>query len=164
MYSAGKTGSRSAILIALRRSMWTERRPLASSSLPTAVVIIEDLHWIDAASEEFIEALADAVVGTTTLLVVNFRPGFTAPLMQRSRARCGERAKPPLPPASLETGYARSKANTRTLTRAQRAPPERPARGPTGQGRKPVQPNASAPIDGPTRGSPETGSASGSSG
>jgi adenylate cyclase len=54
---------------------------------PTSVVIIEDLHWIDAASEEFVEALADAVVGTTTLLVVNFRPGFAAPLMQRSHYR-----------------------------------------------------------------------------
>jgi class 3 adenylate cyclase/tetratricopeptide (TPR) repeat protein len=51
------------------------------------VVVIEDLHWIDAASEEFIEAFADAVVGTTVLLVVNFRPGFTAPLMQRSHYR-----------------------------------------------------------------------------
>jgi adenylate cyclase len=63
-------------------------RTLPHSSLePTAVVIIEDLHWIDAASEEFVEALADAVVGTTTLLVVNFRPGFAAPLMQRSHYR-----------------------------------------------------------------------------
>src|SRR5216684_876330 len=53
----------------------------------TSVVIVEDLHWIDAASEEFMEALADAVVGTTTLLVVNFRPGFTAPLMQRAHYR-----------------------------------------------------------------------------
>ncbi|WP_426440099.1 adenylate/guanylate cyclase domain-containing protein [Bradyrhizobium genosp. P] len=54
---------------------------------PTSVVIIEDLHWIDAASEEFVEALADAVLGTTTFLVVNFRPGFVAPLMQRSHYR-----------------------------------------------------------------------------
>jgi class 3 adenylate cyclase/tetratricopeptide (TPR) repeat protein len=54
--------------------------------LPT-VVVVEDLHWIDAASEEFIEALADAVVGSTTLLVVNFRPGFAAPLMQRAHYR-----------------------------------------------------------------------------
>src|SRR5262245_8798766 len=54
---------------------------------PLSVVIIEDLHWIDAASEEFVEALADAVVGTTTLLVVNFRPGFAASLMQRSHYR-----------------------------------------------------------------------------
>src|SRR5262249_50597843 len=52
-----------------------------------SVVIIEDLHWIDAASEEFVEALADAVVGTNTLLVVNFRPGFAAPVMQRSHYR-----------------------------------------------------------------------------
>ena len=63
----------------------------------TTVVIIEDLHWIDAASEEFVEALADAVVGTTTLLIVNFRPGFTAPLMQRSHYR--QINMPPLPPA-----------------------------------------------------------------
>jgi adenylate cyclase len=64
---------------------------------PVAVVIIEDLHWIDAASEEFVEALVDAVVGTTTLLVVNFRPGFAAPLMQRSHYR--QINMPPLPPA-----------------------------------------------------------------
>jgi class 3 adenylate cyclase/tetratricopeptide (TPR) repeat protein len=54
---------------------------------PISVVIIEDLHWIDAASEEFVEALADAVAGTTTLLVLNFRPGFAAPLIQRSHYR-----------------------------------------------------------------------------
>ena len=58
-----------------------------SPTEPLSVVIIEDLHWIDAASEEFVEALADAVVGTTTLLIVNFRPGFAAPLMQRSHYR-----------------------------------------------------------------------------
>jgi class 3 adenylate cyclase/tetratricopeptide (TPR) repeat protein len=63
----------------------------------TTVVIIEDLHWIDAASEEFVEALADAVVGTTTLLVVNFRPGFSAPLLQRSHYR--QIGMPPLEPA-----------------------------------------------------------------
>jgi class 3 adenylate cyclase len=67
-----------------------------SPRVPTAVVIIEDLHWIDAASEEFVEALADAVVGTTTLVVVNFRPGFAAPLMQRSHYR--QINMPPLPP------------------------------------------------------------------
>ena len=64
-------------------------RTLARSAPTDAatVVLVEDLHWIDAASEEFVEAFADAVVGTTVLLVVNFRPGFTAPLMQRSHYR-----------------------------------------------------------------------------
>ncbi len=51
------------------------------------VFVIEDLHWIDAASEEFVEALAEVVVGTTTFLVVNFRPGFAASLMQRPHYR-----------------------------------------------------------------------------
>ena len=51
------------------------------------VVLIEDLHWIDHASAEFVEVLADAVVDTTTLLLLNFRPDFTAPWMQRSHYR-----------------------------------------------------------------------------
>ena len=71
--------------------------PRSGSANVTTIVIIEDLHWIDAASEEFIEALADAVVGTTTLLVVNFRPGFAAPLIQRSHYR--QINMPPLPAA-----------------------------------------------------------------
>ncbi|GLH80996.1 hypothetical protein SSBR45G_59050 [Bradyrhizobium sp. SSBR45G] len=48
------------------------------------VILIEDLHWIDEASEEFVEALAEATVGTKTLLVVNYRPGFAASFMQRT--------------------------------------------------------------------------------
>jgi adenylate cyclase len=71
--------------------------PRSGPAGASTIVIIEDLHWIDAASEEFVEALADAVVGTTTLLVVNFRPGFVAPLMQRSHYR--QISMPPLPPA-----------------------------------------------------------------
>jgi adenylate cyclase len=61
--------------------------PRSASQDAANVVIIEDLHWIDAASLEFVEALADAVFGTTTLLVVNFRPGFAASLTQRSHYR-----------------------------------------------------------------------------
>jgi class 3 adenylate cyclase len=52
-----------------------------------AVLIIDDLHWIDPASEEFVESIVDAIVGTKTLLVLNFRPGLTAPWMQRSHYR-----------------------------------------------------------------------------
>jgi adenylate cyclase len=51
------------------------------------VVLIEDLHWIDPTSAEFVEALADAIVGTTTLLVVNFRPGFSGAFMRRAHYR-----------------------------------------------------------------------------
>jgi class 3 adenylate cyclase/tetratricopeptide (TPR) repeat protein len=51
------------------------------------VVLIEDLHWIDAASEEFVEAVVDAIVGTTTMLLFNLRHGYTAPWMQRTHYR-----------------------------------------------------------------------------
>ena len=51
------------------------------------LVLIEDLHWIDAASEEFIAAMVDAIVGTKTLFLLNFRPGLMAPWMQRSHYR-----------------------------------------------------------------------------
>jgi class 3 adenylate cyclase len=53
----------------------------------TVVLLIEDLHWVDSASEEFVEAMVDAVVGTKTLLLLNFRPGYVAPWMQRSHYR-----------------------------------------------------------------------------
>ena len=52
-----------------------------------AVLIIDDLHWIDPASEEFVEAIVDAIVGTKTLVILNFRPGLTAPWMHRSHYR-----------------------------------------------------------------------------
>jgi adenylate cyclase len=53
----------------------------------TVLLLIEDLHWVDQASEEFVEAIVDAVVGTKTLLLLNFRPGYVAPWMQRSHYR-----------------------------------------------------------------------------
>jgi class 3 adenylate cyclase/tetratricopeptide (TPR) repeat protein len=71
--------------------------PRSNAQDGSGVVIIEDLHWIDSASEEFVEVLADAVVGTKTLLVLNFRPGFVAPLMQRSHYR--QISMPPLGPS-----------------------------------------------------------------
>jgi class 3 adenylate cyclase/tetratricopeptide (TPR) repeat protein len=61
------------------------RQLIHSRPIDDAVLIlIEDLHWIDEASEEFVEAMVDAVVGTRTLLLLNFRPGYVAPWMHRS--------------------------------------------------------------------------------
>jgi len=53
----------------------------------TVLIVVEDLHWIDPASEEFLEALADAVVGTKTIVLLNFRTGYYARWMQRSHYR-----------------------------------------------------------------------------
>lgn len=49
-----------------------------------SVLVIEDLHWLDTASEPFIEAIAQSVAGTKTLLLVDFRPGYRAAWMERS--------------------------------------------------------------------------------
>jgi class 3 adenylate cyclase/tetratricopeptide (TPR) repeat protein len=51
------------------------------------LILVEDLHWVDPASEQFIDAMVDAVVGTSTLVLLNFRPGLTCPWMQRSHYR-----------------------------------------------------------------------------
>ncbi len=48
------------------------------------VTMIEDLHWLDDASAEFIEHMVDARAGTRNLLLLNFRPEFRAEWMQKS--------------------------------------------------------------------------------
>jgi adenylate cyclase len=42
------------------------------------VTLIEDLHWMDAGSEGFLEQWLDAIAGSRTLLIVNFRPEYHA--------------------------------------------------------------------------------------
>jgi adenylate cyclase len=46
--------------------------------------MIEDLHWLDAASGEFLEHMVDAQAGSRHLLLVNFRPEYRADWMQKS--------------------------------------------------------------------------------
>ena len=47
-----------------------------------AVLLVEDLHFLDSGSESFLEVLAETLTGTRILLLVNFRPGYTAPWMK----------------------------------------------------------------------------------
>lgn len=64
------------------------------------VILIEDLHWLDDASEEFISALVEAVAGTRTLLLLNYRPSYRCPWAQDGRfeqVHLGE-----LPPAEMD--------------------------------------------------------------
>jgi class 3 adenylate cyclase len=57
---------------------------LARGQREPAVIVFEDLHWIDAATGVFLELIADAAAESRTLLVVNFRPEYHAPWMQKS--------------------------------------------------------------------------------
>src|SRR5262249_50109266 len=43
-----------------------------------AVLLMEDLHWFDEASLVFVEGAAEALPGTRTLLLLNFRPEYQA--------------------------------------------------------------------------------------
>jgi adenylate cyclase len=45
----------------------------------TSVIIIEDLHWLDEASQDFLETLMAAAEGTRVLMVLTFRPDWSPP-------------------------------------------------------------------------------------
>ncbi len=49
-----------------------------------SINLIEDLHWIDDGSEAWIEQMVEAVTGTQSLLLVNFRPEYHASWMKKS--------------------------------------------------------------------------------
>jgi adenylate cyclase len=50
-----------------------------AGSEASAVLLIEDLHWMDSGSESLMEVLVDALPGTRILLLVNYRPGYVPP-------------------------------------------------------------------------------------
>ena len=58
-----------------RRSL---RRPVA--------VVVEDLHWIDATSEEFFDSLVDGVSGARLLFIATYRSGYRPRWIQKSYA------------------------------------------------------------------------------
>jgi len=64
---------RTAALIALLR-----RVTAARSRREPAVLVFEDLHWVDRDSETIIEGFVDAAAGTRTLVLMNYRPEYRA--------------------------------------------------------------------------------------
>jgi class 3 adenylate cyclase/tetratricopeptide (TPR) repeat protein len=52
-----------------------------------AVNLLEDLQWMDPTSEAFLAALIEAISGSRTLVVTNFRPEYRAEWMSRSYYR-----------------------------------------------------------------------------
>jgi transcriptional regulator with AAA-type ATPase domain/tetratricopeptide (TPR) repeat protein len=68
----------------------------ASRSRPL-LVVIEDLHWIDRASEELVASMVDGLPGAAVLMVVTYRPGYEPPWANKSFA-----TQLSLPPLSSE--------------------------------------------------------------
>jgi class 3 adenylate cyclase/predicted ATPase len=56
----------------------------ARSRREPAVILLEDLHWFDDASQVVLEVVVETAASTRTLIVVNFRPEYHAGWMQKS--------------------------------------------------------------------------------
>jgi predicted ATPase len=76
------------------------------------VLAVENLHWCDATSEEWLASLVERLPGAAMLLVVTYRPGYQPPWGTHSAAT--QLALPPLRPRD-------SRAVVQTILR--RAPP-----------------------------------------
>jgi DNA-binding winged helix-turn-helix (wHTH) protein len=55
----------------------------ASARTPL-VIVVEDIHWIDRTSEEFLSTLVDRLAGAPILIVTTYRPGHRVPWSDRS--------------------------------------------------------------------------------
>ncbi|MBW2493627.1 MAG: AAA family ATPase [Deltaproteobacteria bacterium] len=61
-----------------------QARFLREAKQQPLVLVIEDFHWIDAASEEFLSFLADSIPAAPVLLIFTHRPGYEHPFGDRS--------------------------------------------------------------------------------
>jgi len=66
----------------------------------TSVTLIEDLHWLDPASEQFLEHMVQARAGARSLLVLNYRPEYQPDWIQN--AWCSQVALAPLANDAVE--------------------------------------------------------------
>jgi class 3 adenylate cyclase/tetratricopeptide (TPR) repeat protein len=69
---------RGETLDALRRLL------VRAAERQSQILVIEDLHWIDSASEQFLATLVDSVPAARALLVFTYRPGYPNPFGDRS--------------------------------------------------------------------------------
>jgi class 3 adenylate cyclase/tetratricopeptide (TPR) repeat protein len=67
-----------------QRQLFGVLRKLVQRGAEETVALIEDLHWIDGASAEWLAEWVDAIAGTRFVLVVNFRPEFDAAWLRKS--------------------------------------------------------------------------------
>ena len=52
------------------------RIPLKGSEIRPLIMVIEDLHWIDKSSEDFMKYVLDSISGARVLLIFTYRPEF----------------------------------------------------------------------------------------
>jgi adenylate cyclase len=103
-----------------------KRLSYAQGAREPILLVIEDLHWLDPASEVFLANHVEAVPGRRGLTVVNFRPEYQAEWMSRSYYR--QIALAPLGSAAVEELLAELLGSDPSLDRVSQLIRER-ARG-----------------------------------
>jgi transcriptional regulator with AAA-type ATPase domain/tetratricopeptide (TPR) repeat protein len=79
------------------RTFETVRRvTLAAARHRPLIIAVEDVHWIDRASEELLATVAEGLPVAPVLLITTQRPGYRAPWIEKSYA--SQVALPPLSP------------------------------------------------------------------
>src|SRR5262249_24066684 len=73
---------------------------LAASVEQPLCLIIEDLHWIDAQSQEVVDLLTESITGSRVLVLVNYRPEYQHGWGSRSNYK--QIRLDPLPTEELE--------------------------------------------------------------
>ena len=59
---------------------------LKASRRQPLVLVIEDLHWVDSASEDFIALMVETLAGAAILFVATYRPGYSPAWINKSYA------------------------------------------------------------------------------
>ncbi len=68
---------------ARQREMRRFMRGVSQAFKGSQITLLEDLHWFDEGSRDFLEQFVEVTVGTGGLVLVNFRPEFHASWMQK---------------------------------------------------------------------------------
>jgi class 3 adenylate cyclase/tetratricopeptide (TPR) repeat protein len=78
-----------------------KRLLLCESQVQPLILVLEDLHWIDAETQAFLDSLIESVPAAAVLLLVNYRPEYRHDWTGKTYYR--QLRIDPLPPASAET-------------------------------------------------------------
>jgi tetratricopeptide (TPR) repeat protein len=117
---------------------------LRGSRLRPIVFAVEDLHWVDRTTEEFLAAMSDSLPGARVLVVATYRHGYTPAWLGRSYAmqialrplgeaeslevvRSVAAGDAPVPPAVAEAILSRGEGNPLFLEELARSVRERGA-------------------------------------
>ena len=57
---------------------------LQSSQQQPLVIVVENVHWIDPTSEEYLASLVENLAGAAILLLTTYRPGYQPPWLGKS--------------------------------------------------------------------------------